>query len=364
MAVNHYETALFLLWVSDAYRDPQVERRICPPDATVREPYHRWNRYPHPIEVELRTIPDATELIDRLAPDAMDEDEDAEMRPIPMVNVTPMIHSNEDDDLSSYMEVSQFAVPAPIVDDGFIHVLHRRSPLRSSNQSIRSSQTTMTNESASIALQQAVIEANRYALELDGKFDKLTKPDDFDWWHRQIRHRLMHEAWGGILDGGEPYSTTSSNQSLSNKLGQRLNQCITSTLGDAIGAIDAYHGRGLEMLQAIIDHFVPSKAVNLPTIFREWNDLHQEKDELAAVFSGCVSKLANRSKRAGQEYTEISQILTFVDGLHEGFADFSKDYFSGRLCLDDTGLQDTTALAKTLELTMYKKSPGRRVHSR
>lgn len=109
------------------------------------------------------------------------------------------------------------------------------------------------------------------------------------------------------------------------------------------------------VLQAIINHFIPSESVNLPTIFTEWNDLHKQKDDLAAVYSGRVTKLAARSKWAGQEYTDISQILTFVVGLHDGFDVFAKDYFLGRVTLSDTSLRDTTALAKTLELTMDKK---------
>jgi hypothetical protein len=303
--------------------------------------------------VETRTIrqnDDQPEVVP--IPEEFDED-DTEMRPIPMVDVSRMDPS-DDDDLSSYMEVSQFAVPAP--NDGFIPVVHRGSQLRSSNQSIRSAQTTVTNES--IALQQALIEAsiqNRHSLELDSKFDKLDKAENFDWWHRQVRGRLQHEAWQNILAGGEPNITVDSNRAISNKLCQRLNQAMTATVGEAIGGTYEYEGLGLELFQAIIHHFIPSDSVNLPTIFTEWNELHQKKDELAAVFSGRVTKLAARSKRAGQEYTDVSQILTFVDGLHNGFDDFAKDYFSGRVTLSETSLRDTTALAKTLELTMDKK---------
>ena len=68
-----------------------------------------------------------------------------------------------------------------------------------------------------------------------------------------------------------------------------------------------------------------------------------------------VSGLADRSKRAGQELDEVTQILTFVRGLHVGFADFAKDNFSGRICLSKTTLRSTTALAKTLELTMDRR---------
>jgi hypothetical protein len=109
------------------------------------------------------------------------------------------------------------------------------------------------------------------------------------------------------------------------------------------------------MFQAIIDHFIPSAIVNLSSIFQEWNVLHQEKNELAVVHSSRVAKkLAGCSKRAGQEFTKSSQILTFVEGLHEGFADFSKDCFSSRLSFADTALHDATALAKTIELSMDK----------
>jgi hypothetical protein len=50
------------------------------------------------------------------------EDDDAEMRPIPMVNVDKL--ESDEDDLSSYLEVSQVAsTPSP--DEGFIRVIHR-----------------------------------------------------------------------------------------------------------------------------------------------------------------------------------------------------------------------------------------------
>jgi hypothetical protein len=68
-----------------------------------------------------------------------------------------------------------------------------------------------------------------------------------------------------------------------------------------------------------------------------------------------VSKLSSQSKQAGQEHTEASQSLTFVPGLHDGFSDFTKDYFSGRVVLTNTSVRDTTALAKTLEHSMKGK---------
>jgi hypothetical protein len=118
------------------------------------------------------------------------------MQPITMVNVSRMDPS-DDDDLSSYMDVSQVAVPVP--NDGFLSVvLHRGgSQHRNSNQAIRGSSQTSTNES--VARQQVLIEVsiqNRHSLELDSKFDKLDKAENFDWWHRQVRgHRLQHKAW-------------------------------------------------------------------------------------------------------------------------------------------------------------------------
>jgi hypothetical protein len=124
---------------------------------------------------------------------------------------------------------------------------------------------------------------------------------------------------------------------------------MTATVCNAASGIDGHAGKGLEMFQAIIEHFIPSAIVNLASIFREWNVLHQEKNKLAVAFSSRVAKLAGPSKRAGQESTESSQILTFVEGLLEGFADFS-----GRLSVADTTLHNATALAKTLQLSMDK----------
>ena len=216
MAVNHYETALFLLWTSDAYREPEIERRgICPeappPSATA---HHRWSRYPHPFEVELNSVTDSVDIeaSRRRASAAADYEEIAEMRPIPMVKVTPM-PTTDDGYHSSYMEVSQFAS-----DDGFIPVVHRHSHqlLRSSQHSVRSNRSSMSLESVSIALQRAAIEEHRNSLELDQKFDKLSKLEDFAWWHRQTRNWLQGEAWGGILDQGELYVTNEDNRQLSN----------------------------------------------------------------------------------------------------------------------------------------------------
>jgi hypothetical protein len=133
----------------------------------------------------------------------LDEEDydDGEVLPVPMANVTRM-SDDDDDDLSSCMEVSQIAIPAPLFDDDFSPVVQRSSQARSSSNSVRSSQTTATNDT--IASQQAVIqanretqeanrqaivesqEANRRAIKHDAKFDKLSKPKDFHWWMNQI----------------------------------------------------------------------------------------------------------------------------------------------------------------------------------
>jgi hypothetical protein len=107
---------------------------------------------------------------------------------------------------------------------------------------------------------------------------------------------------------------------------------MSAAVGNVVGAAnEEYAGLGMELLQAVVDHFVPTAAVNLPIIFKEWHELSQNKEELVTIFSSRVSKLALQSKRAGQEYTDISQIVTFVDGIHEGFEEFRKDYFTGRI---------------------------------
>lgn len=193
MAVNHYERALFLLWTSDAYREPETERRICPKLAPPSvAAYHRWSCYHlHPFQVDIEASHRASAIADYT--------ESAEMRPIPMVNVTPT-PSLDDNGLSLYMEVSHFTPE----DDDFKLVFHCHSQLLSSSQhSVRSNRSLMSNESTSIALQQAEIEEHQTALELDQKFDKLTMVEDFDWsdfdWsYCQIRNRLGQEAWGGV----------------------------------------------------------------------------------------------------------------------------------------------------------------------
>jgi hypothetical protein len=223
------------------------------------------------------------------------------------------------------------------------------------------STTQRQQHRARAAMQHALQEAARsarMASELDTKLDKLSDdPEEFHWWLGQLRGRLQHEAWHNILAGGEPYITgpDKRGRKLSNKLCQLLGACMSPAVYQAIGGI--YHldtGLGMELLQVLMDHFIPSESVNLPMIFTEWQDLHQRPNELATVFSGRITRLAARSKRAGQEYVEVSKILTFITGLHAGFADFAKDYQSGRICLSQTTLRETTALAKTLERTMHR----------
>jgi hypothetical protein len=118
------------------------------------------------------------------------------------------------------------------------------------------------------ALHQTMLELNRNCLEQDAKFDKLSTPDKFGWWILQIRSHLAHESWNGILDQDKPHTICLENRSLSNKLAQRLTACMTATVGDAIGGMDGHAGKGMEMLQSIIDHFILSAVVNLPTIFQ------------------------------------------------------------------------------------------------
>jgi hypothetical protein len=91
---------------------------------------------------------------------------------------------------------------------------------------------------------------------------------------------------------------------------------MTVATGDLVaGTKDEFTGKGMELFQALIEYFVPSEDyVALPMIFKEWHELFQKKDETAAIYSGHVSKLSSQSKQAGQEYTEVSQILTFVSG--------------------------------------------------
>jgi hypothetical protein len=282
-----------------------------------------------------------------------------------MVNVSRM--DAEDNTLSSFMEVSQMGVPD---DDGFIPVVHC-SATRQGSSSVRSFQISMTQDS--LTIQQAILSAgvqNRNSLELESKFDMLDKAENFDWYLSKLRTRLEHAAWEGLLQGGEPYVTTEANKALSNKLHQRITGSMSADVAAVTGAANtALVGLGLELLQATIDHFIPTSAVNLPFIFKEWHELSQKKDELVTVFSARVSKLTLQSKSAGQEYTGVSQILTLVEGLHEGFEDFRKDYFSGCINLASTTLRDTTALAKTLDMSMPKRRqdaapPSRRGRTR
>jgi hypothetical protein len=62
-------------------------------------------------------------------------------------------------------------------------------------------------------------------------------------------------------------------------------------------------------------------------------------------------------RRTQWTHQNFSKILTFVGGLHRGFANFAKDCFSGQMCLTGTSLSNTTATAKTLELIMDVRNP-------
>jgi hypothetical protein len=118
-------------------------------------------------------------------------------------------------------------------------------------------------------------------------------------------------------------------------------------------------GKGLELLQVLVDHFfIPSTSVDPPDLFKQsqHEETAQKTEDLAVNFGGRVSKLAARSKRAEQAHTEVSHILTFINGLHAGFADFSKHHCSGQIVLNDTSRRDTMALAKTLERSMKSRS--------
>ena len=134
------------------------------------------------------------------------------------------------------------------------------------------------------ARQQRILMSSRNAQELNNKFDVLEDDQDFHSWFRKVRSRLQHEAWENILGEGEPYVTNATNKTLSNKLSQRLLPSIPAPILDAIGVESEFdNGRGLELLQAIIQHFVPSKPVNLPSIYREWAQLQQKQNEPATT---------------------------------------------------------------------------------
>ena len=138
-----------------------------------------------------------------------------------------------------------------------------------------------------------------------------------------------------MLAGGDPRTTKAANATLLHKLCQRLCQSIAASTFDG----DELNGLGLELQQAIIQRFIPSKTLNLPIIFHEWSETEQKQDDLAAAFSGRVTRLAARSERAGQELSKSSEILTFVEGLRDGFTDFKKDNFSGKRQTFETPLR-------------------------
>jgi hypothetical protein len=55
---------------------------------------------------------------------------------------------------------------------------------------------------------------------------------------------------------------------------------MTATVGDVVSGIDGHAGKGLVMFQAIIDHFIPSAIVNLPSIYRERNSSIRRRTNL------------------------------------------------------------------------------------
>ena len=79
-----------------------------------------------------------------------------------MVHVTSM---PPDDDLSSYMEVSHLAP-----EDDFIPVIRRHSQHQlpvSSQHSVRSTRSSLSQVSAAVTLQRAAMEDHRHSLEID-----------------------------------------------------------------------------------------------------------------------------------------------------------------------------------------------------
>jgi hypothetical protein len=131
----------------------------------------------------------------------------------------------------------------------------------------------MTNES--VAIQQVIIEAsiqNRHSTELDAEFDKLDKAKNFEWWLSQVKGHLQHDAWSNVLGEGEPYVTPMGSKDISNKLYQRIHQSMTAATGDVLARNESeFGGKGLELVQALINHFIPSDSVALPDIFKEWH---------------------------------------------------------------------------------------------
>jgi hypothetical protein len=335
MTVNCFAAALCLSWVSNACREFDVERHVCPTRAIMRAACHCWLRHPHSIEVEVQTSEETVAAASLLSPEEAldsrtldkDNDDDGEALPVPMVNVTHVLDDNNDNNLLSFMEASQIAIPAPRFDDDFIPVIRRSSQARISSNSVRLSQTTVTNDT--LALQQAVVQANRKtqeancravaesqeanhrAIERDAKFDKLSKPEDFHWWLKKIMGRLDHEAWDGILDDGKLHTATRKNRTLSNKLAQHLNTCMMATVGDAVGGVDGHAGKGLEMFQAIIDHFIPSAIVNLPSIFREWTSLPWCSAARSPSLRATANVLAKSSQKAAKSLS-LSKVSTKV----------------------------------------------------
>jgi hypothetical protein len=136
MAVNCFATALCLSWVSDAYREFDAERRVCSTLPIMHATCHRWPRCPHQIEIEAQTSQSASLLTPEEALDStLDEEdnEDGEVLPVPMVNVTHVPDNDDNNDLLLFMEALQIAIPAPTFDDDFIPVVCRSTQARSSS---------------------------------------------------------------------------------------------------------------------------------------------------------------------------------------------------------------------------------------
>jgi hypothetical protein len=64
-------------------------------------------------------------------------------------------------------------------------------------------------------------------------------------------------------------------------------QSVTAaTTGDVIfGNESELAGKGLELLQALIDHFIPSTSVALPDLFKQWQGISRRKQTNSPSFS-------------------------------------------------------------------------------
>jgi hypothetical protein len=162
-----------------------------------------------------------------LAPET--EEDDAEQRPIPIVNVACVPPTHDDDNLSSYMEVSQVALPQFQMMDSLLSFIEEAFTI-AVNPFTLPKQLSPKNPllSSKPLLKLAFKTATLWNSKPNSTFDKLDKTDSFDWWYSQVKARLKHEAWRNILADGEPYMTTTTNASLSNKLYQRIHQSLTA----------------------------------------------------------------------------------------------------------------------------------------